>query len=242
MIGNDRADYVGSVGPDGNLIAAPQPVRRAAQPPPPYGKKPYPAQWPDHTAFTRAWELQEELTQLRAESRAAEEGSSSTGLTVIADDNESLSKDGRRQLEKRERAASALRSFDHEALERALYNAGAETIKTIRAANSLRDELERAALAIFSVRVDGLGLNEHHIRRIFSGSAIGIKYAKPALYTGQMCSAGSAEYMDEPLDAMVCRLRSARIAKAEYAALLNEAKAELDSTSRAAKSASKIAV
>jgi hypothetical protein len=231
----DAVTILGEVGADGNLIV--KPVKRAVAT---YKREAVPARWKELPAhFTTLWNLLQDLGELRFKAKAAEKalgpakyerGSVTEAETLMTD-----------AAKKFIHAQDAVKNFNHEGIQRALLACSNTAVSEIRSVDSTRAELERVAFEIFSLRAAALELNEGHLRRLFSGSALFRNYVFPVMSLHDMRSAGHGHvYMDAPVTSIAQRVFNAREFRAKLEPLLEKAKAERDAAAGVTRGKSKL--
>ncbi|HTO02794.1 MAG TPA: hypothetical protein VL069_03790 [Opitutus sp.] len=227
LVDADAAVILGVVS-EGVLIATP----KGPQPKPTvYDRIPTPESFRELPAcFSAAWQLRQDLNELKAKRDAAAErlrkaaldGGNSRGAVSAFDD-----------------ADQAVKRFDYDKAERNFFESGNLALAAVRKANEAIRELDAVALSIFAQRIEALELHESHIRHLFSRSGVHRKYfLQPISESGlQLRSAFGGTYVDAPINAVATILVTARALSATCADKLKAAKAELAASTKSLKAA-----
>lgn len=228
LVGSNRAERLGLVGPDGNLLPPESPAPRKALAP--YEPQPYPEQWADLPApFQAAWKLDEELAKRRDALGRAQKENTSAGMIVGVSAVALESERSERIIEKIMRAEDAVRSFDRSAISRAYLACSEAALNEIRGANASRDAAEKLGLEIFAQRVAALELHPDKIRNLFYGSALHVKYFLEPVHEPTLRNAGNGKsYIDTTLEGVAHLIFRARKLRALATARIGEGKAELE--------------
>lgn len=222
-----RAERIGDVGLNGELLPPKAPEQRKSAPE--YELKPYPEKWADlPKCFRQAWEFDEELTKAEHDVARLKKDYYSGGKAFVGDTVASEGARVARLLEKIQAAEDRLRSFDREGRARAFIACSDAALKEIRGANASRDAAVAFGFEIFKYRIAALGLAESKARSLFDGSADWFKYRLDAIIEPTTRTAGNGQvYIDAPLESAATLLQTARNLREVATAKIEEGKAEL---------------